>query len=446
MKQGVRIDSIFDTAAFAVVMLNFTNLYTFLSGLTGISFRVVSSFFILFMAFYSLMNVGVLVRILTRRPFVWFVLLYAIIPIATIAYAPYRELRYVAYTVNFLMIFLVTSIWIYKCGWKSFSKVILASWFVCIAGVFLSYLAPGIFEQVALLQESASGNRGGVWSSVQVAQESSGRAFGFYMQSNRVCQAVMIHLLILLPVYFHNRSIVRILMLSVSFLAVLLTGSRGGFIMMIGFSGLLFLYELKNGVRVGSQVKSGGAVIPKYGLVGFLGVLAVYTAILLADRSGYADDGQVAVLRILETLFSNDGHLVYDGSVQARSQTQMVYIDRILERPIFGRGHFSDEWGMYAGLVPLSAHNMYLDLAYQYGVPVMLASYGLLFYLAFSREAQRMTEYFRVNFSVVAVVVFCAYGFVSNTIFDLRMFPALMAFWLIMLYFPDVGEQRMAGR
>lgn len=445
MKRVNGVDSVLDTAAIAVVMLNFTNLYTFLSGLAGINFRIVGSVLIVLMAFYLLMNVRVLERILKRPQFIWFVLLYAIIPIVSIIYAPHREIRYVGYTVNFLMIFLVTTTWIYKCGWERFSKLVLASWFVCIVGIFLSYLAPGVFERVALLQESAAG-RGGVWSTVKVAQESAGRAFGFYMQSNRASQAVMLHVLILLPVYFHNRSLVRILMLSISFLAVLITGSRGGFVLMIGFSGLLFLYELKNGVRVSSQLRSGVTAIPRYLFVGLLGVGAVFAAIMLAEQSGYADDGQIAALRIFETLFSGDGYLVNDGSVQARSQTQMVYINRILERPIFGRGHFSDEWGMYAGLVPLSAHNMYLDLAYQYGIPVMLASYGLLVYLAFSREAKRMTEYFRVNFSVVAVVVFCIYAFVSNTIFDLRMFPAFMAFWLMMLYFPRVGEQRMAGR
>lgn len=442
MRRGITIDSIFDTAAIAVVMLNFTNLYTFLSGMTGVSFKVFGSFFILFMAFYLLINIRILEKILKHRQFIWFALFYAIIPIVTIVYAPHREIRYVGYTVNFLMIFLVTATWIYKWGWQRFSKYILASWFVCIVGIFLSYLVPGVFERVALLQESASGKGGGIWSTVEVAQEDAGRAFGFYMQSNRACQAVMMHMLILLPSFFYNRSLMRISILSVSFLAVLLTGSRGGFMMMIGFSGLLFLYELKNGIRVGERLKSGVSAIPKYLVIGLLGVLAVFAAILLAEKSGYADKGQVAALRIFETLFSNEVDFVHDASVQARGMTQMIYIDRILERPLFGRGHFSDEWGVYTGLVPLSAHNMYLDLAYQYGIPVMLASYGLLFYLAFSREAKRMTEYFRFNFSMIAVVVFCIYAFLSNTIFDLRMFPALMAFWLMMLYFPGVGEPR----
>ena len=426
-------ERIFDYLLIVVVFLNFTNIYTFLSGLTGLSFKVFGIGSILLMVGYCMVSSASLSRFLSVKPALWFLLLFVVIPIVTTAYAPLRELRYIGYTTNSGMIFIVTGIWIIKYGWVSFSKIILLSWGVCISGIVLSYFAPAVFEQVALIQEQAAGGANS-WSVVDIAESSQSRAFGFYMQSNRAGHAVIMHLLVLLPFLLHDRSYWRIVLLAVSFGAVLLTGSRGGFLVLLFLSNILFFYEFKNGVRTKHGISPGIAALPRYVLLVGTSALVGFFIITVSIQSDLLEAGSSSATRIFESLFSGEYDIAVDSSVQARLHTQEIFISRILENPILGRGHYSTEWGKYHGIIPISAHNMYLNLAYQYGIPVMLGCYALLFYLLFSREAKAVVEHFRFNPVFMLVFVLCTYSFISTTAFDLRIFPAVISFFLVMLY------------
>ena len=439
--KNVTPERMFDRCLIGVVFLNFTNLYTFLSGLTGLSFKIFGIAFILFMAGYCAVNTAVLNRFLRVNPVLWFLALFVVIPIAAIAYAPYRELRYVGYTINFGMIFLVTGIWILKWGWIRFSKVIFLSWICCVSGICLSYFAPGVFEQVAIIQEQASGERG-LWRETQIAESSQARAFGFYMQSNRAAYAVMMHLLLLMPFILYNRPYARIVVLAISFGAILLTGSRGGYVMLLFVSLMAFFYELKNGVRNKHGISSRIEALPRYVLLVGASALVGIFILGVSVRSDKLEAGSSSATRIFESLFSGKYDIASDSSIQARMNTQKIFISRILEHPVLGRGHYSDEWGKYHGIIPITAHNMYLDLAYQYGIPVTLGCYLWLFYLLFSRGAKAIVEHFRFNSVFMLVFVLCLYSFVSTTVFDLRIFPVVIAFFLVILYFPEIKHQR----
>jgi len=424
-----------DYAALGVILLNFTNLYTFGAGLSGISFRVIGMAFILFMLCYCMLNLNVLERIFRARSIPIFLILFYLVPLLTIIYSPYRELRYAAYLINSGLIFLISAIWVYKHGWLAYSKAILFSWGVCILGIVLSYFSPSVFMGVAVLQEAAKGG-GAIWSETTIAQADQMRAFGFYMQSNRAAHAVMMHLLILCPFLLHARPYWRLLLLAVSFGCILLTGSRSGFVIFIGLSGLLLYYELRYGVKVKQMLKSGFSALPKYLLLvlaGFIVVFGVSIVVKGGAKSVVADN---AVSRIVDSLFSDEYNLFEDVSVQARLLAQRAFIDGILERPLHGWGHAADEVHKFFGRLPLSAHNMFLDLAYQYGLPLAFLMYGLIIKLAFSKEAKRALHYFRFNPALLVVVVLCVYSFVSNTCFDQRMFPSMFGFLFVVLYFP----------
>ena len=438
-------ERIFDYLLIVVVFLNFTNLYTFLAGMTGLSFKVVGILFILFMAGYCMVNSASLSRFLSVKPVILFLALFVIIPIVTLAYTPFRDLRYVGYTINFGMIFLVTGIWILKYGWMRFSKVILLSWACGITGIVLSYFIPSLFEAVALIQEQSAGGTSS-WSVVEIAESSQSRAFGFYMQSNRASHAVMMHLMLLIPFFLHDRYYARIVVLGISFGAILLTGSRGGFLIICGFSFLLFFYELKNGLRTKAGLVSGFSALPRYMVLLAVGVLVALFILSVSIQTSNTQAGNSAVTRIFDSLFSSDYSLATDLSVQARLQAQDVFIERILERPIFGHGHFSTQFGKYTGHIPLAAHNMYYELAYEYGIPLATACYIYLFYLPFCREAKAVTHYFRYNPMLILVSVLCVYTFVSNTVFDLRMFPAVISFFLVMLYFQGGEDLSLSKR
>ena len=204
--------------------------------------------------------------------------------------------------------------------------------------------------------------------------------------------------------------------------------------MLLFLSSIVFFFFFINGVRTKHGISPGIAALPRYILLVGASALVGVFILAVSIQSDLLEAGSSSATRIFESLFSGEYDIAVDSSIQARLYTQEIFISRILEEPILGRGHYSDEWGKYHGIIPITAHNMYLDLAYQYGIPVMLGCYVLLFYLLFSREAKAVVEYFRFNSVFMLVFVLCLYSFVSTTAFDQRIFPVVVAFFLVMLY------------
>lgn len=423
----------------AMVLSVFTNLYTFLAGVLGVPFKIIGVMFIGSMSFYCMLNFQVVSRIIKERAFGWYLALFVVLPVLSSLYSPYFEIRYVGYTVLGGLIFLSTAIWMLIEGWEKFTKLIVLCWCVCVAGIAMSYFVPGVFKSVALLQEVATGG-GGSLTEVRIANQGQARAFGFYMQSNRAAYALILHLLILLPTLLHDKPMRRIFMIAVSFFAILLTGSRTGFLVLFGLTGLIVLSELRYGIKDKGRIKSGFTSIPKYIILGVLAIVITVAAMSLGKVDSL---GQNAIERIFVSLFSGDYSMSEDMSVQARLGSQGAFIKQIMLSPLWGYGLFSMEWGIYTGRLPIAAHNMYLDVAYQFGLPVLLGSYGLLLYLCLCEKSKRMTQYFRMNVSVIMFTVICVYSFASNTVLEFRTFPVFAAFWMMLIFFPTSGG---AGR
>lgn len=424
--------------AMAVVFLNLTNLYTLISGLTGLPFRFVGIAFIGILGLYVVSSIRDLKRVLSCKPFVAFLVLFTLIPAVSVFIAPITMLRFSGYNVLSALIFLTSVIWLMQNGWERFCKIILISWAVGVFFIVLSYFLPGFFAPIAEMQAIAN-QQDSVWGQIRIAQEGQGRAFGLYMQSNRASLALALHLLILLPTFFHNRPIGRMVILGVTFFAVLLTGSRGGFIYVIAVTGLLFVFEMLRGVRQGGHVVSGLSLLPRYFA---LGILAIGLFTLAALYGGQTRAEQSPVDRIMNSFFDDSVDLTADASVQARLYAQQVYIQKIAGRPVIGHGLGASDYERYMGTMPLSSHNMILETAYAYGIPVMLACYGLLFFLAKSPQSRKMRSYFRYDLSSMLVIFFVMASFASTSVFDYRIFPVVMAFWMTMLYFPVSSYQQ----
>lgn len=438
MKQSITLERVFGFLAVGIVFLNFTNVYTFLAGLTGISFSLLAMSFMAIMAAYVLSNVSTVFKLFQCRPIVWFLVLFVVLPIISSIYAPYFSMRYIGYNVNFGLMFLVSIIWIHHEGSERFSKLLLLSWGICILGIVLSYFIPHVFERVALAEERAAGGAS-LFSNVRVAQTSAARAFGFQMQSNRAAFNVIVHLLLLVPISMHDRPTLRLLLIGVSFGAILLTGSRGGFMLIALFCCLIAGMEMLNGLKVRGKSVSRFMMIPKYGLFVALGVAGM---ILIQAVAVSTQTGETAIGRIFNTLFSSDYEIGSDGSVLARLDVQRLFIHQIVENPIIGRGLASDEFDRHAGRLPLSAHNNFLDLAYQFGIPVMLAMYGLLFYVCTVVESRRATHFFCYNISWLIMIIIFSGSMLSNTVIEYRVFPVLVAFWFMLIYFPSSKAPR----
>lgn len=419
-------------AAISIVFLNLTNLYTFVAGIAGISFQLTGAMMLFVLGGYTAMNFNVLLRLISIRPYLFFIILFFVIPLVSLVYAPYVNLRYVAYLLNFVFIFISASIWISKEGWQWFARLIFISWCVCVLGILLSYFVPDVFRSVALLQEGARGG-GSIFRDVEIAEARDARAFGFYMQCNRAAFITVVHLMMILPTLFYSRPLLRILTLAISLFAILLTGSRGGFLIFGFYLCCVLLSELKNGVVLRGRITSGFVMVPRYAVLGVLALSLGVSAMMVSVESS---KGVNAIGRIFDTLLGREVNILQDVSVQARFAGHSAYVERIIERPLWGRGFMSTEWGMYYGLIPLMSHNNFLEVAYQYGLLVAIASYGLLLNLCLSRQSSQLTRVFHYDVSWIIFIILSIWTFASPTLFDFRVFPVLMAFWFGMLYLP----------
>lgn len=424
--------------AIAIVWLNITNLYTLISGLTGIPFKAIGLFFMFILFLYLVVNNQVL-GILFRRPQVWyFLIVFIAVPIVSMALAPVIIPRFAGYLALSALMFLTVMVWINQEGWENFCKVLLVSWITGITGIILSYLAPSVFESVAYMQKAVFQGNISQYIGIQVSTEAQGRAFGFYMQANRACLYVCLHLVLLLPTFLHNKPTWRMLLLGTTFFAVLLTGSRGGFIYMLVLCAALFYFEMRNGVRVRGQVQSGISLLPRYIILGILAALALILAESLRVSS---NPEQSAAKRIISSFFDDDVQLSEDNSVLSRLIMQRIYLSSILKSPVIGYGLGASDYKQALGELNLSSHNNILETAYAYGIPMTLAMYGFFIYLCFTRQSKDMQRYFRYNMSWIIVACIFIASFLNNSVFDYRVFPTVMAFWLSMLYFPKSSHQ-----
>lgn len=425
--------------AMAVLFLNLTNLYALLSGITGVPFRLVG------MAFIAILGIGLVINrqntmlVLSSKPFIVYVVLFAAVPVISMFNAPVPIFRLAGYVVLSLLIFLFSVTWIMQNGWDRFCKIIFYSWLVGVFFVILSYFLPASFSSIAMMQEVARA-KDSIWSETSVAQADQGRAFGLYMQSNRACLALSMHLLILLPTFLHSRHLLRMVVLGVTFFAILLSGSRGGALYMLVITALLFGCEMFYGIRKDGRVLSGISILPSYMILTAVTISALVLAMFFGQK---ASAEQSPVQRIIESYFSGEVDFMKDSSVQARLYTQEIYVSKILKSPLLGHGLGSSFYERYVvGTLPLTSHNAYLETAYRYGLPVMASVYGFFFYLTRQIGSWNMRRYFRYNISWMFLIFIGLASMVTESVFNYRVFPVVMAFWMAMIFFPTAKPLR----
>ena len=424
---------VFGLLAMFVVFLNVTNLYTFLSGLTGVPFQIYGKLMLGVMALYVLCHHRHL-RLLLQNPFVFFYLFFfVLLPIVSVLWSPYALMRFAGYNLLSGLIFVTCCIWIMKEGWLRFSQLVLLSWAVAVFGVILSYFVPDVFNSTAFVKAEAGGDLG-VWDTVMTATAAQARAFGFYLQPNRAYTAMLLHLLILLPVYLHDKPKIRIIILSVTMGCFLLTGSRGALVLYLFFVGMIVLSELVYGVRIRGRLHSGAVMLPRYALLGLLAVLFIFGASLSVKTN---ESGLSAIGRVAQTFTGGISDFAHDESIAARIELHKIYFSLIAEAPVFGHGAGAAYYYQYMGSLPNVSHNNILERAFNVGVPAALATYGFFVVLCFRRESKRFTEYFRYNLSILITVYLFVASFTISTLFSYRVFPILMAFWLMLLFFPQ---------
>lgn len=424
-----------------IVFLNFTNSYLMLSGVLGIPFKITSYVMMMILGlnvatFYKVL----LGKIFRKKIFIFYIITFCLIPALGVFLSPFTMIRYVGYNILSALIFLNVLVFIHEEGFSIFKKLVFYSYIFTLTGIFLSYISPELFRSIANLQASAMQTYG-VFDTVKVASAEHARAFGFYMQPNVAYTGLLFHIYILITAYFNNNFLGRVFLYTSAFGAILLTGSRGGFIMFFVFVMVIFISEFLCGCRNKyNQKVSVLKYVPAYLFLGF-GILSLSTLVLLFGKVAVVEDGFNVVQKIVSTFYSSQtGYGVSnDLSVLSRFDAQIMYLEKIfsdIPGLIFGNGTGASKFYRYFGEISTASHNNFLEMTFAHGIIVSLAMYGFFIYLAISKRSKQFFYTHGYNISWIITICMFIQSFTINVLFNYRLLPILVGFWLMSLYFP----------
>lgn len=269
-----------------------------------------------------------------------------------------------------------------------------------LAELLIFVMAMGLF--VAIVQPYFTGShiRGVGGASYQAASYYAAICFGMIgLAAFRLDKAYRYKI-------FRNRIslVLNILLMAALFVAVLINGGRGAFVLLVVYTGLI-LYWI--------ATKGGWTW---FGVFRFMSVLlAVPVATTLILQKIFNDPILAAGWRrAVAFIGSPDGGLIdLEGGSSGRDRVYSVALQGILDSPWIGHGAFG-HWEKV-----IQPHNLFLDLALQFGVLVAMALSVLVIALLFLRLKPLNTEkvWILVLFLYPIVNLMFSGGYLHSSIF-----------------------------
>lgn len=407
-----------DRLFLAILVLNATALFGFLAPQFGLSISQVSQTLLAFNLLYLISKAHVVQRLLARTEIAQWCFLLLLWPLATLAYAPSFELRQIGLQLYFFTLFLGALVFAAANGVRRIRQLLELSIAITTVGLALSLVSPEYFEAVAEL------------ASAKTVKE--GRAFGFFLQPNKLATSLTLLFLAWFPLRRTKNTIADAVTIATFMVVILLTGSRTGILMSVVVVGLLALNLWKTG---GAQGRS----IVRVALL--LGVLATGAAGLreylaqLEYRDARRDDLISRMETLLNFELSDDGSLGEDGSIRARLDAQTVYWHLIEEKPILGHGFGSETYFRRLGPIFLTSHSDFLATAAEYGI-----AYPLWFIYAlvamYRRNERKTAEAILEANTIAQFTAVVLLLFVGSSIIHSRTFYVIWGALAATAYFP----------
>ncbi|MFP4501373.1 MAG: glycosyltransferase [Candidatus Hydrogenedentota bacterium] len=386
-----------------VLFLNATSLFRFVAPQLGVSIGLVSIALLLFTVFYLVVKLRYTLPVFLRSGMGGWLLVLLVWPLLTVVYAPTAQPRELGLLFYYFTLFLGTVVYAAANGVPALRRLFALSLVVSLAGMALSVVLPSYFETVAALGEART--------------HYQGRAFGFFMQPNRLAQSILLLFIGWFALWRRKNTVLEVLII-LGFLGVMfLTGSRTA----IGLAGITAALIIGYSWR--AQILRARYVLR-------ITLLVLCVAVGVAGARLYLstlDDGPgFGLFKRMDTMLSleflDTQELVEDRSVQERLETQRVYLALIRERPVLGRGFGADVAMQEDGRIFLSAHSRALTSAMEYGVVYPLAFVLLLVSLYFRRGRRTAHDMFGTNTVTQFVTVLLIMFVMSGGILDFRAF------------------------
>jgi hypothetical protein len=292
-------------------------------------------------------------------------------PLLTMLYTVSIQLREAGLLIYYFTLFLGALVYTAANGLRAMERVMLLSCAVTLFGLVASMVVPEYFWSVASL---AGAHR----------LQNEGRAFGFFLQPNSLAVSMGILFVGWFGIWSRKTPAREVVAIGVLFVAMLLTGSRTGILMAVITTGLILLPSRMKGL--GNSKYMVRAVLLAIG--GFAGLIAVGQYL---SQAGGEDNRRADLLNRIQTMasfqVSDDGSVQHDGSVKERLQAQMLYVNQIRLKPLFGHGLGSETYYKANLTLVKTAHSQVIISTMQIGL-----IYSVVFVVMFLQFHQKVNR------------------------------------------------------
>lgn len=335
-------------------------------------------------------------RLLVGRDSFIFTLAIFAYPFFSFLFAREMQLRDPFLQGHYLLLFFATAYYFRRD--RNVGALFAASLLASFVAMIVGLIAPAKFIEMAQMASAK--------------YDYLGRGSGLFLQPNLLAYNLTLLLILFYLASGANQARTFLSVAAVSFLAVLLTGSRGGIIA----SGLFLA-----GIAIaGRKFTVKSKLTSVFFILSVLGVGA-YVAAPEINELGINISTYAARL---DSLFS--ASISTDRSVSTRFQYQAEFIDRIGHEPLAGHGIGSVEHLREAGALSGAAHNQILDTMLEYGVLglvlVILGAWRL--HVLIGRLPIRRPR--AVSWVILTTLLLVALG--TNMLFSMQNFYILLGY------------------
>ncbi len=397
-------------------MLNLTGLFSFVAAGLGIPIALATASMLCVIGLYLIRNYKRALLTLRKKDFFYWSCFMILWPMATLVYSDFLDLRALAVNTYLVALAFATAIFVTKVGAQKSARVFLASACITVAGLLLSILHADFFRTVAEVADAKS--------------DYLGRAYGFFLQPNSAANNLSFLYVVVVSISLAQHNASQQIATAVFVLSLLLTGSRSG--VAVGMT--LVIYVLSVQTR-----KSG--FFAKRGFLKTVTAVTMIVAVFVAaddvsrrlenNASSRADFGLYDRLQSIQKLDIGERGT---GSVAARLVVFFEHLEGIRSRPLFGFGLAGSSNLVEAGSLSNTAHNQYLQIAFDYGVaaPVIFALLLIRLYRFGRRFPPEIYPFDPAAMLAVATAVACIF---STDVLNSRVFFAALGFILGLTYF-----------
>lgn len=398
--------------AFAIaLLLNLTGSFSFAASFAGVSIATASLALLVVQCMYLVWRWPLTVRLLRRRAILLWLGLLLAWPLLSLMWAPEQSARLAGLQVYYVSLLLGAAVFVRARGWRPLAQV--AGWaiLVSIVGLWLSWWRPELF---ALVRELAD-----------TPPDYFGRPFGFFLQPNDAAMSITALFMLRFVGLKPDRHLPAIAAVLALLTLVVWTGSRSMFVSAIAV-GLTFLAHRTTYFRVGGYRLSPAV----RGIVGAMVLVAVSWGVgfgLTAGGDMVRDTPVGAMVERIRSLDQvNQSFFEQDGSAVERLLAMSQYLDLVSRRPFTGYGLGAADTFRATGELPDVSHNLFLELAFHYGIPYVVGLLALTWRLWRHRARPEIEASLGSNLVNQFVVAFVLSGCFSSMVLASRVLMVVL--------------------